>query len=1183
MKIANRYELVEEIGQGGMSNVFMGLDCESGEIVAIKLSKNLNERDNSRFSNENEILKRISHPSIVKYKDSGFEENVPFIVMEYVSGHAIGDTRHTREELISLFIKICHALDYLHSMGVIHRDIKPSNIIISGGNPVIVDFGISHEINKTRATLTGSIIGTVNYMAPEQINGQEIRNTVDLYGLGAVMYELLTGETVFTGNNIVEIVYKIISDKPVPPKEIDHTISSSLESVIMRLLDKNPKQRYQNATEIAIDLQKILDGEEITENVISGIKTDFVPFVGRSNILDVFNDAIERALKGRPTYLNLYGPSGIGKTRILEEFRSQSIAKNAKFLLCDPSLAQPSKPSISSILDQLADHNLTVDKSLIHSRYAKQMHDLSEKFAKSLGIAPSQTSSQSSNFNEVVAYLISQALENNLAILAFEEDLDKFTLDVLDSLPKFVVSSKIIIVTVSQTAESARYHQLINFEKHELMPFWPSEVQVLSKSLLNKKLSNQETAILMDKTGGNPFFTINLLKQMRDRGTSISLSRLPEDVAEIYKSVFLKLTSQSQKAIKKMSLIGCAIPLKKLNIMLGLLPIKVKQFLDEMKTTNIVIDKIVGDDSCIEIISKLVAEVFDSLIGEDERKTLNFEIARSYELSETDPSTELKIRIARHHLDSGNLERGVRDIVDCSDILLKELKFDLVLRYLDDIDDCVFKLDDKDILVNFYIKKTLALGGRGRFNEAEKYVPKMEAFFDDEEIAVSKKLELSIALSNLYGGTGNNKEAGKYAKTGYLLLDDSAVPSQASKINHFMAVYSAEYGSIEEAQNFANDELMYALIDGNKSMIEKAYLIISYIKLRQGEYDLAIQDNLEAIRLCEEMRDDESLLQALNNLAEIYFTKGDADSAIHTLENMRAKAIEIFSYRQYGFASTNLIYALLSTGKLNEGRQVCQQSLDEFKSTDSMVFASAPYCHLLKFHFYENNQPKTQKLLKEIEAFSKLHNNKPCECTANLFNAKQHLQEGNAKDAIETLDSMGESDLDEHMLFQVSALKSKAFALAGEFALARETLEKLDNMEANEDQTSKITALESWLHYFKSLSKMRMIDKEGFSLQKMIESDEMGFGRFFEVMKNAKKTMIELIQETPTLEYYLPEIVVTYATCLMLFESKEQPELHDIDEILMQTKKYMDNFNFRLYGSEFSIIYDRHIIDSKIA
>lgn len=1182
MKIANRYELIDEIGQGGMSNVYLALDCESGEVVAVKISKNLNEKEKYRFKREKEILKRADHPSIVKFKDSGFEEGRPFIVMEYVSGHAIGSAPLPREELIRLFIKICHALDYLQSLGVIHRDIKPSNIIISGGNPVIVDFGISHEISKSRVTVTGSIIGTASYMAPEQVGGQDIGNTVDLYALGAVMYELLTGEPVFSGSNVAEIIYKIVSEKPASPTEIDKTIPKSLESVIMRLLDKNPKQRYATGGEVALDLQKILDGEEIVESFTSGIASDFVPFIDRAEILEKFNDAIERALSSSPTYLNLYGPSGIGKTRILEELRSQSIAKNAKFLLCDPSLAKPSKPAISSILDQLSDYEIQFDKNML-SKYAYQIYDLSEKFAYSTDLAPQQTPSQTSNFPEVLAYLISQALESSLVILAFEDDLDKFTLDVLEKMPKFMASSKSIIVTVTQTAEGTRFQPIINCEKYELMPFWPSDIQILSKALLKKELSNQETAILMDKTGGNPFFTISLLKQMRDKGTSISLSRLPEDVAEIYKSILSKLTAQSQRAIRKMSLIGCPIPLKKLNIMLGMLPIKVKQFLDEVKTTNIMIDKVVGDESCLEIISKLVAEVFEGQIGEEEKKILNFEIARSYELSEVNPSPELKMRIAKHHLDSGNTEKGVRDIIECSGMLSKKFKFDIALKYLDDLDKSVEELGNKNILLEFYITKTYSLGGRGRFSDAQKYIQTMEGFFDDMEIPLSKKFDLSIALSNLYAGSGDIETAGKYAKIGFALLDDTASPEQASKINHFMAIYNAEHGSIEEAQNFANDELMHAIIDGNKSMIEKAYLIISYIRLRQGEYELAIHDNKESIKLAEEMKDDESLLQSLNNLAEIYFTKGDIDSAIQILELMRTKAIEVFSYRQYGFASTNLIFALLSTGKLNEGKQVCQQSLGEFKSTGSMFLASAPYCHLLKFYFLEEDRQNFDELTKEMCEFAKLHNDKSYDFYARLYNAKLELMANNDKQAIEILDSGDDSSADEKMLIEVSSVRSEAFASLGDFDKAREMLEKLDKLQINEDAVKRISIYASWLKFFHVAAKKCKLSKEQFYLQKMIEDNEMGFGRFFAVMENTKKTLKELTQEAPSIDFYLPEIVVSYANCLNLLESKNRPGLFDIDDILIHTKKYMDTFDFRLYRYEFGLIYEKFISGPRIA
>ncbi|MGO9928908.1 MAG: Stk1 family PASTA domain-containing Ser/Thr kinase [Mycobacterium sp.] len=274
--LSDRYELGEILGFGGMSEVHLARDVRLHRDVAVKVLRADLARDPSfylRFRREAQNAAALNHPSIVAVYDTGEAETptgpLPYIVMEYVDGVTLRDIVHTDGPLpprraIEIIADACQALNFSHQNGIIHRDVKPANIMISAANAVkVMDFGIARAIadSGNSVTQTAAVIGTAQYLSPEQARGDPVDARSDVYSLGCVLYEILTGEPPFTGDSPVAVAYQHVREDPVPPSKRHEGISADLDAVVLKALAKNPENRYQTAAEMRADLVRVHSGE----------------------------------------------------------------------------------------------------------------------------------------------------------------------------------------------------------------------------------------------------------------------------------------------------------------------------------------------------------------------------------------------------------------------------------------------------------------------------------------------------------------------------------------------------------------------------------------------------------------------------------------------------------------------------------------------------------------------------------------------------------------------------------------------------------------------------------------------------------------------------------------------------------------------------------------------------------
>ena len=269
-KINDRYEIVRVIGEGGMANVYLAMDTILNRKVAVKVLRGdlaTDEKFVRRFQREALSASSLNHPNIVEMYDVGEDDGNFYIVMEYVEGKNLKQlikrrTKLSLPEVIDIMKQLTDGIAHAHDSFIIHRDIKPQNmLILDNGLVKITDFGIAVALNSTQLTQTNSVMGSVHYLPPEQAAGKGATFKSDIYSLGILMYELVTGKLPFKGENAVEIALKQMKE-PIPSvREEDESIPQSVENIILKACAKNPKNRYENAREMYYDLCKCLDEE----------------------------------------------------------------------------------------------------------------------------------------------------------------------------------------------------------------------------------------------------------------------------------------------------------------------------------------------------------------------------------------------------------------------------------------------------------------------------------------------------------------------------------------------------------------------------------------------------------------------------------------------------------------------------------------------------------------------------------------------------------------------------------------------------------------------------------------------------------------------------------------------------------------------------------------------------------
>ena len=565
-KLSNRYEIVGELGRGGMGVVYRAKDPLLNREVAVKLisSADLAPDIEGRFQREAQIVAQMDHPAIVPIYDLGRHEGSLFFVMPLVGGTTL--LRLIREQslrlgdVVDVGIQVADALEYSHARGVVHRDIKPANIMVTReeGSSVrvrVMDFGLAHAVSESRLTKTGTLIGTVAYLSPEQVGSRAFDARSDIYSLGTVLYECLVGDPPFTGE-VQSILYRIAHEIPQPPRALGAEIREELQDIVMRCLEKDPNKRPQKAGQVADALRRhksSLATEEFRMSVVLSpsrmIQRPAVSaFIGREKEFAELQRRLNAAISGDCQFAVVAGEPGIGKTRLLEELKNLAAARKIR-VLYGRFIEQAGTFSYQGFCEFIQDYFRSRDPGSSSGEHA----DFSDVAAELIALFPQlseiadlrsavsgETRAASAGEEkkpedriqifELLARTLTRIAGGKPLVLILENlHGAEISIEALQYVVRRLGPTPTLIVGSYRQTETDKRHPLTRmldsfaddprFVSITLGPFSPSEHRSLVASLVGApKVADDLARRLHDATEGNPYFTKELIRSLVESG-----------------------------------------------------------------------------------------------------------------------------------------------------------------------------------------------------------------------------------------------------------------------------------------------------------------------------------------------------------------------------------------------------------------------------------------------------------------------------------------------------------------------------------------------------------------------------------------------------------------------------------------------------------------------------------------
>ena len=1039
--IDSRYQLKKFLGGGRVGKVYLAQDNKANCEIAIKLlTEHPNsDREKNLFTREFAAVKNLNHPGVVKV----YEQGPGYFTMEYVGGESLLAKKESDvSQIFEIGIDITRVLEYIHRQGVIHRDLKPENIKITPMEKVkILDFGfaVGHEVANLISSGQYNIAGTLNYMAPEVIKGFQVDPRADLYSLGIIFYELVTGRLPFKSSDILTTVLRQVETPAVPPSQLNPQITPGFEAIIMKLITKSPAKRFQSAEEILTAMLRLAGRSEILKiRVDRGSKFLYPPkFIERERELERMLTIMKKAMKGRGRFVLIRGEEGMGKSRLIQEFQALHTMRRTIFLemCCDPSLSgslaavtqiiynlfkfleKAENPILSEVADKWGPLLLPLVPALTHKPYM-------------FGITPAETLSDEQLLHNLCQFFVEIARKNPLGI--FIDDLhwlDNSSCFLLLDLvqrsqdhPLFLCGSyrdrgrfKTGEGNFERILQRLKVKKLC--EEIVLKPLDHTQIAPLICSMIGQdKIPDELLNRLYQVSRGIPALAEETMKNMAEDGLIYRRGGIwqleIDDMRKIRRPGVLensliekydKLDSKSMRLLQAAAVIGRRFTRFLLQTVSGLrerdivshLPLLIQEgFLSEI-TEGMEVELMIGSVNLAE-------QIYDK-IPVKTRQKLHEQVARELEIV---PASEQQVSELAHHYFYGNQKRkALQYMVAAGDAWEKQYAYSNAIECYEKALQMAQQKDLKQQIINLQKKLGTIYCLSGQHDTALDY------YYNGLLLAQANQ----VAEEDFHKGIGItcfNKGRFSESKKHFQILLDSLRQKQKDIAEELtlMASVNIAISDYEEASRLLQ-EALHSQASHDKKLQALIYNYCAEIDAMIGRWPNAMNYYLRAFDLLQSSEDHRLKAQIARGIARLHIHKGHNNEAYKYLEDALYFCHLTGDRELRVMVEIDMGLLFEYQGQLTRAREIYQESLELAQDLDMKLGQAHAFMHLGRIdNWYEKSFEATDRLQTAMEVFKSLHIRWAiAECCQLLGEA--HTSQGEYERALKMLKS-GEQILD---------------------------------------------------------------------------------------------------------------------------------------------------------------------------
>jgi tetratricopeptide (TPR) repeat protein/predicted Ser/Thr protein kinase len=958
-----RYRLDAELGRGGMGVIYRAHDALLDRTVAVKVltQRGLGSQGRARLLREAQAAARLNHPNIVAVYDAGETDGLPFIVMEYVPGTSLHDQPPAEiERIVSVAQQLCAALGHAHEHGIVHRDLKPENVIMEAdGNVKLTDFGLARSREASRLTQEDALVGTTFYLAPEQALGGELDGRADLYALGVLLYELLTGRLPFTGDDPLAIISQHLHAPAVPPSTFRPDLPAALEAIVLKLLAKDPADRFASAGEVTLALDRAMAGPPGPESFSQPPPTRAVALlqqlaagrlVGRQAELRRLRELWAHAQAGHSHLALISGEPGVGKTRLASELMVVAQLNGALILrgnCYEYEATTPYLPIIEAVRAWVHDQAPAELRDYLDNT-APEILKLAPEIEAKLGpIAPNAPLSPDEErlrlYDGVARFF--QRLAAGRGMLLFVDDLhwaDRGTVHLLHYLLRQLRDDPVLVLAAYREVELGRAQPLadalIEWNRERLATrvaldrlSQPESEALLAALFHDEEITPEFGQAIYTETEGNPFFIEEVVKALVEQGVvyrqagrwerkAIEELVLPQSVKEAIGRRLNRLSAACVDVLHTASALGKTFEYTELAMAANVEEDQLLDALDEAVAAQIM--RPAGGES-FSFTHDKIREVLYEELNPIRRRRLHQRVGEHLERLYQGPIRDDHVQdLAYHFLQSGDFEKGLSYALRAAEQAQSVYALEDALGYYQQAADCADGLHRPGQLAEVYRAIGDVQMRRGLFYEARDAFEQALALVTTRE----ERAVLKTRIGTAYAQPGDERGL-SFLHEAQAELDPHTQPDELAhtltmlgRYYHYQAQHQQSIEYLEQARELAEPL-------GQAPTLTYIYSFLAGAYQHLARYEPSMYWARQCIALGERQNYPSASAVGYEFLAETSDLAGKSHEALEYARLDQEIGQRIGSLDRVGWAAFSRAKPLFHLGNLKEARNVASSNL----------------------------------------------------------------------------------------------------------------------------------------------------------------------------------------------------------------------------------------------------------------